>query len=102
MMQHVPKFLDQLIGCIGYLTRLTNSRKSGLLLLIELGWITHKQPDGVLGGEILQGSMRHCSLLNDSLVSAQRHQESIHPSICSCVSLLFDLLVDLQAIRASL
>lgn len=102
MMQHVSEFLDQLIGHVGYLTCLTNSRERGLLFFIELGWITYKEPNGIFGGEILQGSMRRCSLLNDPLILAQRDQEPVDLSIRSNVSLLFDLPVDLSTIRASL
>jgi hypothetical protein len=66
MMKQMPKCLDQLIGRPGCLARLTNSREGDLLFFIEIDGITHKQPNGILGGEILQRNSAALRFLDDA------------------------------------
>src|SRR5690348_8209563 len=101
-MKQVPKFLDQLVGRPGGFAGLANSGEGPLLLLIEPGWITHKEPNSLPGGEVLQRKVGNHRSLNDSHVPTKRDQEMIDLSLRSGVPLVSDLSIDLQAVRTPL
>lgn len=79
-MHQVPKFLDHLLDRPGSLTGLTTSREGGLLFFIESGWITHKQPNGILGGAILHRHVGAPRFLPETHVLASRKQEAMNLS----------------------
>lgn len=92
-MQHVSKFLDQLVRLPGRLARLANRAEGRLLFLVEIGWVTSEQPNGILGREILQRNVGALRFLNDAHVLAQRKQEAMNLSFLSGVALRFDFSI---------
>jgi hypothetical protein len=92
MMKEVPKFLDELIGRLRRLARLTNGGERFLLLLIKGVRSASEQPNCLMSGEILEGGMKDFGLPDDSPLLAQSSQIPLDGLGRSVISLRLDLL----------